>query len=86
MNAEYYGWLGAKGYDTVIKIEDYDAYVYRTVEQKFVKNNDFLKAKWDPGSEFEANTKKEADKIIDRIKRGLKNNYSINIQETVNYG
>ena len=27
MNAEYYGWLGAKGYDTVIKIEDYDAYV-----------------------------------------------------------
>ena len=30
MNAEYYGWLGAKGYDTVIKIEDYDAYVYRT--------------------------------------------------------
>lgn len=45
MNAEYYGWLGAKGYDTVIKIEDYDAYVYRTVEQKFVKNNDFLKAK-----------------------------------------
>ena len=51
MNAEYYGWLGAKGYDTVIKIEDYDAYVYRTVEQKFVKNNDFLKAKWDPGSE-----------------------------------
>ena len=43
MNAEYYGWLGAKGYDTVIKIEDYDAYVYRTVEQKFVKNNDFLK-------------------------------------------
>lgn len=31
MNAEYYGWLGAKGYDTVIKIEDYDAYVYRTV-------------------------------------------------------
>ena len=22
MNAEYYGWLGAKGYDTVIKIED----------------------------------------------------------------
>ena len=52
MNAEYYGWLGAKGYDTVIKIEDYDAYVYRTVEQKFVKNNDFLKAKWDPGSEL----------------------------------
>ena len=74
MNAEYYGWLGAKGYDTDIKIED-----YRTVEQKFVKNNDFLKAKWDPGSEFEAITKKEADKIIDRIKRGLKNNYSINI-------
>lgn len=86
MNAEYYGWLGAKGYDTVIKIEDYDAYVYRTVEQKFVKNNDFLKAKWDPGSEFEAITKKEADKVIDRIKRGLKNNYSINIQEAVNYG
>ena len=79
MNAEYYGWLGAKGYDTVIKIEDYDAYVYRTVEQKSVKNNDFLKVKWDPGSEFEAITKKEADKIIDRIKRGLKNNYSINI-------
>ena len=51
MNAEYYGWLGAKGYDTVIKIEDYDAYVYRTVEQKFVKNNDFASGVDKPGAD-----------------------------------
>ena len=66
---EYYGWLGIDKYDTVVKIVDEEAYVYRVSDKRFVGNNEFLKAKYDPGSEYEPITEEEARTIIERIER-----------------
>ena len=67
---KYYGWLGASGFDTVVKIKDYsEAYVFNIKEKKYVRNDDYLKAAFDPGSEFEAITKEEAEAIIEKVKK-----------------
>ena len=66
---EYYGCLGIDTYDTVVMIVDEEAYVYRVPEKMFRRDNYFLKAKYDLGSEFEPITEEEARTIIERIER-----------------
>lgn len=72
VSAKYYGWLGQGGYDGLVKIENgHEAYVFRAAEGKFVRNDDYMKAKYDPGSDFEEITKEEADAIVAKL--GAKN-------------
>lgn len=66
---EYYGWLGIDKYDTVVQIVNNMASVYRIADKMFRRDDYFLKAKYDPGSEYEPITEEEARIIIERIER-----------------
>lgn len=69
MNEKYYGWLGKGGYDGVVKIVDYsEAYVFNKAKKDYRRDDEYLKAAFDPGSDFEEITKEEAEKIIEKIK------------------
>lgn len=64
----YFGCIGAKGYNSVVKIVDgCEAYIYNRIAKGFKRNDDYLKALSDPGSEYEEISKKEADKIIKNL-------------------
>lgn len=65
---KYYGWLGASGFDGVVKIIDNsEAYVFNTKEKDYRRDDEFLKAAFDPGSDFEEISKEEAEKIIEKV-------------------
>lgn len=68
MTEKYYGWLGASGFDGVVKIIDNsEAYVFNNKEKDYHRNDEFLKAAFDPGSDFEEISKEEAEKIIEKV-------------------
>lgn len=70
MNEKYYGCFGSAGYNGVVKIVDgCEAYVYNRLYGAFRRNDDYLKAAYDPGSEYEEISKEEAEKIIERLKK-----------------
>lgn len=61
MVTKYYGWLGPNGYNGLVKIKgNSQAYVYNKTEKKFRRNDTYLKAAFDPGSDFEEISAKEA--------------------------
>ena len=65
MKERYYGWLGIRGYDGVVKvINNCEAYVYNKRKKFFERDDDYLKAAFDPGSDFDEITKDEAMEII----------------------
>lgn len=69
MAEKYFGWIGSGGYDGVVLIKDYsEAYILTSEHKEFHRNDEYLKAAWDPGSEFDEITKEEADKIIAKLK------------------
>ena len=62
---KYYGWLGGAGYDSLVKIKDNsEAYVFNREKKDFHRNDEFLKAAYDPGSDFEQISEDEANKLI----------------------
>jgi hypothetical protein len=69
MKVTYYGcWKREGRYGSVVKIVDgCEAYVYRVPEKKFVRNDEYLKAMWDPGSDFDEITKEEFDAIVAKL-------------------
>lgn len=67
MAKEYYGWIGNGGYKNVIVIENQEACVFNRTKKAWETDNDFLKAKWDPGSEFEKISEGQAKQIMERI-------------------
>ena len=70
MAEKYFGWIGKGGYKNVVIIENLsEARVFNKVKGEFETDNEFLKAAWDPGSEFEEITKAEAEKIIAEMKK-----------------
>lgn len=72
MVEKYYGWIGAGGYDGVVMVKNYsEAYIMTRVHKEFHRNDEYVKAAFDPGSEFEEISKEEAEKIMEKIK-GMK--------------
>ena len=68
MADNYYGWLGEKGYDGLVMVTDQGAaYVFNRPSNKFRRDDEFLKAKRDPGSEFEEITREEADALLKKF-------------------
>jgi len=66
MDIKYYGWIYESGYGSVVKIVDRaEAYVFNRKEKKFRRNDDWLKAMFDPGSEFEEIPKDKAMTLIE---------------------
>ena len=69
MAEKYYGWLGASGYNGVVKVIDYsEAYVFNKEMGDYRRDDEFMKAAIDPGSDFEEISKEEAEKIIEEMK------------------
>ena len=49
MKERYYGWLGIRGYDGVVKvINNCEAYVYNKRKKFFERDDDYLKAAFIP--------------------------------------
>lgn len=69
MAVNYYGWgIGGSGYDGVIKIdENFNAYYYDCLTRKWVHDDTYLKAKWDPSCDFEEITEEEASQLIKKL-------------------
>ena len=67
MAKQYFGWIGHGGYKNVVIIENSEARVFNVPKKEWETDNEFLKAKWDPGSDFEEITKEEAEKIIEKL-------------------
>lgn len=69
MAEKYYGWLGASGYNGVVKIVGLsEAYVFNKEQGDYRRDDEYLKAAFDPGSDFEEISKEEAEKIIEGMK------------------
>lgn len=65
MEEKYYGCIGIKGYNSVVKIIDScEAYIYNRWDKEYRRNDDYMKAMFDPGSEYDEITKEQADEII----------------------
>ena len=70
MAKKYYGWIGTGGYKNVVIVEDLsEARVFNKVTGEFEVDNEFLKAAWDPGSDFEEITEAEAQKIMKEMEK-----------------
>ena len=68
MTEKYYGCIGTNGYNSVVKIVDSsEAYIYHRLYKAFRRNDDYLKAMFDPGSEFDEITKEKAEEIIGKL-------------------
>lgn len=69
MDIRYYGWIGGNGYNSMVKIQKEDgiwkAYVFNRPEKAFRPDDYYLKAMWDPGSEFEEISEDEAMSLIE---------------------
>lgn len=65
MAEKYYGCIGIKGYNSVVKIVDSsEAYIYNRLYKAYHRNDDYLKAMFNPGSEYDEITKEKAEEII----------------------
>lgn len=65
MPEKYYGCIGTKGYNSVVKIVDgCEAYIYNRLYKEYRRNDDYLKAMYDPGSEYDEISKEKAAEII----------------------
>ena len=61
----YFGCLGIKGYDSVVKIVDgCEAYIFNRILGDFKQNDDYLKAMYDPGSDYDEISEEKAKEII----------------------
>ena len=70
MATKYYGWLGASGYNGLVKIKDNcEALVFNKKEKKFHRNDDYLKAAFDPGSDFDEISEKEAAALLKELSK-----------------
>lgn len=70
MSEKYFGWVSRGGYSNVVIIKNLcEAHVFNKRINDFEIDNYYLKAAWDPGSEFDEITKEQADEIIARIKK-----------------
>lgn len=69
MAKKYFGWVGKGGYKNVVIIENHEARVFNIPNQEWETDNEFLKAMWDPGSEFDEITEAMANEILERIKK-----------------
>lgn len=68
MAVKYYGWLGVKGYNGLVKVVDNSqAYVFDKKTKDFKRNDDYLKAAWDPSSDFDAISDKDAADLIKKL-------------------
>lgn len=67
---KFYGWIGSGGYKSLVKIKDNsEAYVFNKAEKDFHRNDDFLKAAFDPGSDFEQISEAEAQDLIKELSK-----------------
>ena len=65
MEVKYYGCIGINGYNSVVKMVDAsEAYIYNRLYKAFHRNDDYMKAMFDPGSEYDEITKEKAEEII----------------------
>jgi len=65
MEVQYYGCKGINGYNSVVKIVDAsEAYIYNRLYKAFHRNDEYMKAMFDPGSEYDEITKEKAEEII----------------------
>lgn len=61
----YYGCLGSRGYNSVVKIlYGTEAYIYNRLHKQYVRNDNYLKAMYEPDSEYEEISKEKAAEII----------------------
>ena len=68
MSVKYFGWIGTGGYQNVVIVENMcEAKVFNKPKGEFRVDNYFLKAMWDPGSEFEEISEAEAKKIVEKL-------------------
>lgn len=64
----YYGRMGAGEYVGVVKIEDAcRAYVYHLKKKKYVRDDYFLCAAYDPGTDYWEVNEEEAQEIINDL-------------------
>lgn len=65
MAEKYYGCIGLNRYNSVVKVVDgCEAYIYNRWEKEYYRNDYYLKAMYDPGSEYDEITKEKAEEII----------------------
>lgn len=65
---KYYGWIGGNGYDGLVKIVDNsEAYVFNKEKKDFHRSDEYLKAAFDPGSDFEEISEEEANDLIEGL-------------------
>lgn len=65
---KYYGILAAGEIDGLVKIEDgIEAYVFNQKKKKFVRDNYYLAAAYDPGTDFWDLTEEEAMEILEEL-------------------
>lgn len=70
MANKYYGWLGSNGYDGLVKIVNgAEAHVFNKVDKDFHRNDEYLKAAYDPGSEFDEISEDEAKALMKELMR-----------------
>lgn len=68
MSVKYFGWIGTGGYKNVVIVENMsEAKVFNRASGELVVKNEYLKAMWDPGSEFEEISEAEAKKILEKL-------------------
>lgn len=64
METKYYGWIFGDEYGSVVKVVNKsEAYVFNVREKDYHRNDKYLKAMFDPGSEFEEITESEAAEV-----------------------
>lgn len=67
---KYYGWAVSGGYGCVVKIVDRcEAYIFSKTSGEFRRDDEYLKAAFDPGSDFDEITKEEAAKIVAELSK-----------------
>lgn len=69
MGVEYFAWLGLGTLpDSVIIVNEHDeTFVFDIRKQVFERDDYFLKAKYDPGSDYKQITKEKAAEILAAI-------------------
>ena len=64
----YFGILGADDYIGIVKIIDRsEAYIYHLKKKKYIRNDNYLNALFDPGTDYEEVTEEEANDILNDL-------------------
>ena len=67
---KYYGWLGLDGYNGLVKVENNSAaYIYDRKKKTFRRDDKYIKAAIDPGSEFDEISEKAAKDLMQRLSK-----------------